>query len=230
MTEKQYDEILKAGLMLFKERQLCSVPSEKEINYQFSNRFKKKMGKLIRNHESYLWLYMQKTSRKVAVFILAILLSFTASLSIKAVRDAVFDFFYKVFSDHTYIDQQSFVNTEMTEYYVIPYLPQEFKETDFTTINISGADFFWRSNTGEEIIFSQTKSSFGGTFNSEGGEVKEITVNEITVLYCDNGNDIFCTWNEKGLFLQMVYPSYLGEEYIHKIAGKLEKTEPVPLS
>ncbi len=228
MTERQYDEILKAGLMLFKEKQLYSVPSEKEIDYQFSNGFQKKMEKLIRNHERSLWLYMHKTSRRVAVFILAILLSFTASLSIKAVREDVFDFFYKVFTDHTILDYSG--NDILTEYFLLP-LPEGYTEMkEFTSINEGGADFIWINNQQLQIKFSQTKSSGISTFDSQGAEVTEIEVNGINVLYCNNQSDIFCYWTEKGVYFRLVYSNSLGEEYIHKVAGNLEETKPVPLS
>ena len=229
MTERQYDEILKSGLILFKERQLCSVPSEKEIDYKFSSSFEKEMKKLIRNHENTLWIYMQKTSRRVAVFILAILLSFTASLSIKAVREAVFDFFYRVFSDHTYISQQSVDKKEMTEYYVIPYIPNGFHITD-ESIDFVSSDITWRNNKGDIINFMQTSTSVSGGFDTEGGIIKETEVNGITIVLCDSGDEFICLWNENGYFLSLIYPSYLGEEYIQKIAGKLKETAPIPLS
>ncbi|MBQ9912966.1 MAG: DUF4367 domain-containing protein [Clostridia bacterium] len=234
MTEKQYDDILKSGLILFKEKQLQSIPSEKEIDYEFSLKFKKEMEKLIRNYESSLWLSMQKTGRRVAVFIVALILSLTASLSIKAVREDVFDFFFRVFSDHTeYSGPVSYKDEYMKEYYIIPYLPEAFhilKDESYPDITVSNADIVYINNYGSKIKFYQRIKSASGTFDSEGGEVKEITVNKLPVLYCDNGNRIFCIWNEKDRFFKLIYPSYLGEEYIHKVAGKLEKTAPIPLS
>lgn len=234
MSEKKYDDILKAGLIIFKERQLKSIPFENEINYKFSRKFEKKMETVIRNHENSLWLLMQKTGRRVAVFIVALIITFVASMSIKAVREAVFDFFYKVFSDHTdYSGPVSYKEEFMKEYYIIPYLPEDFsvfEDENYTFIEPELTHISYVNNYGSIIEFHQSIGVPSGAFDSEGGEVKEITVNGLPVLYCDNGNSIFCIWNEKGYFLELIYPHYLGEEYIHKIAGKLEKTEPVPLS
>ncbi len=234
MTENQYDAVLKSGLILFKERQLQSVPQESEIDYNFSRDFEKKMEKLIRNQESSLWLFMQKTGRKIAVFIVAIIITFTASLSIKAVREAVFDFFYKVFTDHAlFYGEITSVVTDMHEYYVIPHLPEGFSvfyDNNYTEITPHYVNITYINNYESKIEFYQNNSSPSGTFDSENGEVKEIIINEVPVLLCHTGNIFICTWNEKDRFFQLLYPSYLGEEYIHKVAGKLEETKPVPLS
>lgn len=229
MTEKQYDDILKAGLILFKEKQLQSIPSEKEIDYEFSRKFKKKTEKLIRNYENSLWLSMQKTGRRVAVFIIALILSFTASLSIKAIREAVFDFFFRVFSDHTELTYAG-GKEGMTEYYILP-LPEGYSEMkEFTVIDEASAYFIYTNKIGLRIHFDQTKSSANYLFDSQDAEVREIEVNGINVLYCNNQSDIFCYWTENGIQFSLIYSNALGEEYIHKVAGKLEETAPVPLS
>ncbi len=225
MTNEKYDKLMLEALRLYKEQQLKSIPLEDEIDYEFSESFQKKIEKLIRKQERTVWRFFQSAERKAAAIILALIIGLSATLSIDAIREPIFEFFYKMFSTHTEIEYDQNVNKTITEYYTLSKVPDGYKETMDNRFGELSTYILWMNNEYDQIKLQQFVAETSATFNSEDCVVKEVSVNNINTLLCDNGHSIICTWSEHGYYFELIYPSELEENLMYEVIGKLVVAE-----
>lgn len=221
MTNEKYDKLMLEALRLYKEQQLNTIPPENEIDYEFSEGFQKRAEKLIRKQERAVWQFFQHTGRKVAAVILALIIGLSATLSIDAVREPLFEFFYKIFSTHTEIEYDQNRYKKITEYYTLPEVPNSYKTTSDTFVDEYYSSIFWTNRDRQQINLQQASVSYNNSINSEDGKLTEMLVNGINTLFCNNGHSFICTWSEHGYYFELVYPSDFGAEYMVEVIGKL---------
>lgn len=99
----------------------------KEI--EFSDSFTCKMEKLIKRQSGTIWYMFNSVGKKVAVIIIGIIIAFTGSLSVKAVREGVVELVKEIYEKYISItfDGNTFPVIE-TEY-IISYVPDGFEQT-----------------------------------------------------------------------------------------------------
>ena len=90
---KALDEVVDARLDDYVET------LEVDKRYEFSEKYNKKINKLIKHREKPYFTLICTTGRRVACFVTALLILSFSSLSVKAVREAVCNFFMNIFSD-----------------------------------------------------------------------------------------------------------------------------------
>lgn len=126
---KALDEVVDARLDDYVET------LEVDKRYEFSEKYNKKINKLIKHREKPYFTLICTTGRRVACFVTALLILSFSSLSVKAVREAVCDFFMNIFSDHTEIIADSEIENSyphsIDEEYHISSLPNGFKQVDY---------------------------------------------------------------------------------------------------
>ena len=226
MTERRYDELLAEALKGYKAKQLNSLPENKDIDYEFSEGFKRKMERLIKNQEKSYFKIINTTAKKAAIIIVSIIIGLSATLTIDAIREPIFNFFYEIFSTHTDLypgkTEQQTSKTEDIVYYTLPEIPTSFKQAK-EILNEFGNDSEWFNDDQSEMI-SLVQSIFppSASIDSEKGEIKELIINDIGVLLCRNEHNYICTWLEHGYSFELIYPLEFGEEYAYKVVGKLK--------
>lgn len=225
MTNEKYDKLMLEALRLYKEQQLKSIPLEDEIDYEFSESFQKKIEKLIRKQKKAFWRFFQSAGRKAAAIILALIIGLSATLSIDAIREPIFEFFYRVFLTHTDIEYSQNSNKTITEYYTLSKVPDDYIRTADTFFNELSTYISWANNTGKQIKLRQSSKNTSTNFDSEDGRVRETSINGINTLYCNNGSLIICTWTEYGYCFTLIYPSELEENFMYEVIGKLVVAE-----
>ena len=126
---KALDEVVDARLDDYVET------LEVDKRYEFSEKYNKKINKLIKHREKPYFTLICTTGRRVACCVAALLILSFSSLSVKAVREAVCDFFMNIFSDHTEIIADSEIENSyphsIDEEYHISSLPNGFKQVDY---------------------------------------------------------------------------------------------------
>ena len=162
------------------------------------------MSKLIKRQRKPYFKLISTAGRRAACIVAAVLIFSASALSVEAVRNAVFDFISKIFSDHNVVTVESgtdsgYPETIEKEYY-ISELPNGFKETDRMKSNVA-IDIFY-SNNEKYVAFSQhTKSDFEQYIDNENTKFTEVEesgsiymtlINESDITYIwDNGEYIF---------------------------------------
>lgn len=81
-----------------------------DVNAEFSEKFERKMDKLIRRRNKPYFNLICTGGRRAACIVAAIIILSASSLSVEAVREVVHDFFMSIFGDHTAVSVS--INTE----------------------------------------------------------------------------------------------------------------------
>ena len=81
-----------------------------DVNAEFSEKFERKMDKLIRRRNKPYFNLICTGGRRAACIAAVIIILSASSLSVEAVREVVHDFFMSIFGDHTAVSVS--INTE----------------------------------------------------------------------------------------------------------------------
>ncbi len=111
--------------------EFAHIPSDEDsIDFTFSERFNKKMDKLIKAQRKSYYFLINTVAKRVAVIFVAILTLFTASMSVKAIREPVIEFFIEIFGTHNKYTAQGDTRSKIEKIYSITDLPSGFKQID----------------------------------------------------------------------------------------------------
>lgn len=125
-----------------------------DVNAEFSEKFERKMDKLIRRRNKPYFNLICTGGRRAACIVAAIIILSASSLSVEAVREVVHDFFMSIFGDHTAVSVS--INTEkdypvtIEEEYAISNLPDGFELSDY---NRDSGTIFAAYFYGDKYIF-----------------------------------------------------------------------------
>ena len=170
----------------------------------FSRRHEKKMQKLFKRQRKPYFKLVCTAGRRAACIAAAIVIVSASAMSVKAVRETVFDFFTSVFSDHQVISADTGSNDgypdTIEEEYRISKLPQGFKQ-QYHNRTETMVDIPYYS-CDRRILFTQfTKDSFKITFTDDAktqelidtdGQKYQVVITEYETVYIwDNGRYVF---------------------------------------
>lgn len=103
--------------------------------HEFSDKHNKKMKKLIIRQSRPYFKLISTASRRAACVIVAMIVLSASALSVEAVRNAVYDFIIKIFSNHSVVTTESGTDdgypTSIEEKYYISKLPAGFEQTQY---------------------------------------------------------------------------------------------------
>lgn len=103
--------------------------------HEFSDKHNKKMKKLIKRQSRPYFNLISTAGRRVACVIVAMVVLSASALSVEAVRNAVYDFIIKIFSNHSVVTTESGTDdgypTSFEEKYYISKLPAGFEQTQY---------------------------------------------------------------------------------------------------
>lgn len=135
--------------------------------HEFSDKHNKKMKKLIKRQSRPYFKLISTATRRAACIIVAMIVLSASALSVEAVRNAVYDFIIKIFSNHSVVTIESGTDdgypTSIEEKYYISQLPAGFKQTQYGETDNSISVFY--SNGKKGILFDQNVK---GSCNSHG--------------------------------------------------------------
>ncbi len=157
---------------------------ENSIQYTFSEKFNKRMEKLIKAQKKVYWNLVSTTSKRVAIIFLAIFTMFTAAFSVKAIREPIVKFISEIYETFTHYFFDGDTTDTITQEYSIKVLPDGFKQT-----NQIKSDVFvtteYQDDSGNIIQFTQmtTEHSAGYFFDNENGTITTEYVGDVEVQF-----------------------------------------------
>lgn len=159
------------------------IPNDEEsIDYEFSDKFNKRMEKLIKSQSKPYWNFISTASKRAAVIIVAVLTLFTAAFSVKAIREPIIKFIKQVYESFTHYsfdgDTVEIINKEYTITKMLDGYEQLDKLTSDNTIATT-----YKNKSGDTIIFTQmtTEYSIGYLVDNESGKQYTETVDGIEI-------------------------------------------------
>ena len=201
-------ELLQAIEDVFNERFEQEMQEFKSTPpHVFSEKHNKKMAKLIKRQRKPYFKLICTTGRRVACIIVAIVAIAASTLSVKAVREAFFNFITKIFSDHTVVTVDSgtdagYPETIEEEYYISD-LPEGFERVDYSKIDTSVVSFYF--NNDDYIVFSQyTKEYYKTNYDNEQASIeKEFYSSNQSYLIIESEVDTVCIWDNGSYILSV---------------------------
>lgn len=187
------------------ENYMSSLERNNRSEHIFGEEHNKKMSKLIKLQRRPYFKLICTTGRRAACIVFAFLVMSASALSVKAIREAFFDFITSIFSDHNVVTTESGTDrgypTTIEEEYYISELPEGFEEIDKGRTDNSIDISYFRND--EYILFTQyTKAAYEQNYDNENNNYEEyededgtkyiVIFNDYESTYIwDNGRYIF---------------------------------------
>ena len=154
---KNYDAILKRAFLEVEIKKLNEFDASSEESFDYSEDFIRRMNSLIKQRKKPYWKYINTAMKRVAVAVIAVIVLFSTSMSISAIREPVVDFFIKIYETFTgfFTDDENIKASDTIEkVYQITQLPDGYvlKNQSDNKVNVQTT---W-TNGNDILILSQT--------------------------------------------------------------------------
>jgi len=200
------------------------LENRSDINYEFSNKFERKMKRLIRK-EAHPWLgTFYVMSKRVAIFLICILgATLAVVMSVEAYRNKFFETIITFLGDAYELRYESDEYPNQIEEYKEPaYIPQGYQEIERIE-NANTLSIVYENDVGNLIVWEQDLIVDDGTLviDSEYNlEVTEIINGMNVTLYIYNEGYV-AAYFEESYYAYYLSADYMGVEEIKKIVESM---------
>lgn len=173
--------------------------NEDEIDFEFSERFNKRMTKLINSQKKAYYKLINTAAKRVAIIFVLILTMFTAAFSVKAIREPIIKFVKQIYETFIHYSVEGETIDKITEEYSLTYVPEGFNQIDIVQ-NDHLITTTYENSFEDRIVFSQmtTETYLGYFLDNETGEVHSEVVNGINVEWKKWYDNITVLWTNEG--------------------------------
>jgi hypothetical protein len=219
------DDMLKEAVIKAGIYEIEALPTDDEIEHEFSNDFERKMERLIRRSKTRNLIGgMAFLRRRVVALIAAIIILFASAMSVSAVRAAVFEFITEVYEKFTHIFfNESRSSQDAADGFAIyepAYIPEGFK---LVNKNTDGLVLLEYEKENDFISYSQQcLGNVSININTEGVKLEELEFKGLPAKYYSNqGVQNLLWYDEKYMYM---VSSTLDRDIVFKIAESVEIT------
>lgn len=162
--------------------EFAHIPTdENSIDFIFSERFNKRMAKLIRSQKKVYYNFVNTAYKRVAIICVVLLTMLTTACSVKAIREPIVNFFTEVYESFTrYFFEGDTVNT-ITKEYDLNVLLDGFVQTEKIESEISITKVY-ENNSGDIFEFIQTiTDDTEATFDTQNAKKHSIIVSGMMI-------------------------------------------------
>ncbi len=217
------DEMLREAVVRADIRELEAMPADHEIEHEFSKRFERRMGKLIRRGKTGSPVgAIAFLRRHMVAFVAAIIILFASAMSVSAVRAAVFEFITEVYEKFTHIFfNESRSSSDSAGEFIVrrpSFIPEGFELVDEKT---AGPVLLVYEKGSDYISYSQQRvEDVSMDINTEGAELEELEFKGLPAKYYSNQGVQNLLWYDDE-YLYMV-SSTLDRDAVFRIAESVE--------
>jgi len=219
------EDMLKEAVIQADIYEIETLPTDDEIEYEFSNEFKRKIKKLIRQNKTRSQVEAMAFLRmRVVVFVAAIIILLVSAMSVSAMRAAVFEFITEVNEKFTHIFfNESRSSQDAADGFAIyepAYIPEGFK---LVNKNTDGLVLLEYEKENDFISYSQQcLENVSSNINTEGVRLEELEFKGLPAKYYSNqGVQNLLWYDDKYIY---VVSSTLDRDIVFKIAESVEIT------
>lgn len=203
--------------------EFAHIPTdESSIDFTFSERFNKRMVKLIRSQKKVYYNFVNTAYRRVAIICVVLLTMLTTACSVKAIREPIVNFFTEVYESFTRYFFEGDTADIITKEYSLKVLPDGFEQTDV----IMGDTIITKTyvnESGDKIKFTQqTTDNANHTFDNENGKITSITLNNMNIDVYETDGITHALWTEYGYYFKLSYYGDVEVETIKEIIQTVE--------
>lgn len=188
--------------------EFAHIPCDEDsIDYTFSERFNKKMDKLIKAQRKSYYFLINTAAKRVAVIFVAFLTLFTASMSVKAIREPVINFVVEVYESFTRYFFEGETIQEIKKKYQITDLPDGYAQTNIYESAASITIIYENVDSGK-IKFTQGISGNADFYvDNENCSQQTIKVKNIKVNIYEWENSKQVIWTKDSYVFDMILDS-----------------------
>lgn len=200
--------------------------NENIISYTFSDRFVKKMEKLIRLQKKAYYNIINTNLKRIAIVCLVAVLLLVSTGKASAICEPIVKFFVEIYKNSINFSFQGDTTNKITKEYEISFLPEGFQQTDHTSDDIQSARTY-ENDRGNMLIFSQriTENTEHDVDNEHGDMDKIIISSEESdkEVYILNTSEVsHAVWIEQGYMLSLTYYGNISVEELITIIESVE--------
>ena len=165
----------------------AEIPSEDEIQWEFSEKFVRSMDRLVKKNNRIMLSTRRTVTKGLLAAIIAVMVLFTGLMSVAATRKPIIEFVKKIFpqfNEITLSENSAPTIDKIETEYTLTNLPKGYEISEY---KISDNEVFavWVNESGEKIVFSQEILDSNISIDNE-HEYREIEINGLnTVEYLD---------------------------------------------
>ena len=152
--------------------EFAHIPTdENSIDFTFSERFNKRMAKLIRSQKKVYYNFINTAYKRVAIVCVVLLTMLTTACGVKAIREPIINFIKQVYESFTHYSFDGETTDKITKEYTIK-VPGDFEQTNKIK-NDALISTEYMNSSGDIIEFNQmtTEFSIGYFVDNENGTI-----------------------------------------------------------
>lgn len=221
MTREEFFSVLREAA----SEEFAHIPDEDEIEYEFSERFNKKMDKLFNRIERNCNYPTVRLSKRIITVLAAILIVFAGLMSVSAIREPIVNFVLEFFEEHIDFGFSGDVSQKIEYEYGFSEIPEGF---ELTVKNNEGGTVYTEytnTHTGDIIILTQSITDGNSlTVDSEHGNTSVEQIGETSVfLYDGIEQDYFqASWTSETYSLILIYYGDIEKEVFLELVKSIK--------
>ncbi len=200
-NSKKNLEILRRAFDVIAREEAKALPTPEECTHiTFSEEFEQKMQKLISKEKKPYYYLINTVGKRVACVIIAVLLALTSiTFGVKAIREAVIDFFVETFEKFSIVgfEDEDIPNTidHIETYYTPTYIPEGYAlKIDEKMKMYHALEYVMNDSS---LYFKQKMVNNSDTYiDTESLQLEETTVLKNKAFYVNKGNNALLYWND----------------------------------
>lgn len=202
--------------------EFAQIPTDEDsIDFTFSEKFIKRMDKLIRAQKKSYYKFINTAGKRVAVIFAAIITLFTASLSVKAIREPVVRFIKQVYETFIHYTFEGDIQPKIKKEFFIKTLPDGFIQHDKIESDLAITTIYVNDNN--TIKFTQQSTNNANHFfDNESGTLTKVTISGINVDIYESENIKHAVWTDEGYFFKL---TCIGEINIDSVTMMIESIQ-----
>lgn len=226
MTKVEID-ILKKALFIIGREEVEAYKALPDENIVFSQEFEENVQKINKKRKSLFYRATKTVPRKIAIVLVAALVTFTMMMSVSAIRIPVLRFITNIYDTYISIyfveDEEAPIIPTSIEYMYLPTsIPEGYIQIDSQNYG-NNATSTWMKNS-ELIILIQDilQEEFKAFINNENVGYQVLSVNNNNIYYYLKDGYYFIIWTDNSYLFSLTCPDNIPLSEIEKIIDSME--------
>lgn len=225
MTKVEIDTLKKALFILGREEVQAykALPDEDVV---FSKEFEDKVRAINKRRRSLFYRATKTVPRRIAVVLIAAVITFTMMMSVSAIRTPILNFVIKTYDSFISIfaekDEEIKLPTSIEHMYLPAYFPEGYIEISSENSGFKSTTI-WMNDSSmmillQDIISEDTKI----TIDNQELDYKTISVNKHNIHYYVKDGYYFVIWSDGHYIFTLTCPEDINISEIEKIIASME--------
>ena len=225
MTKVEID-ILKKALFIIGREEVEAYKALPDEDVVFSKEFEDKVHAINKRRKSLFHKATKTVPRRIAVVLIAAVITFTMMMSVSAIRTPILNFVIKTYDSFISIfvekDEQIKLPTSVEHMYMPKYLPEGFIEISSENYGFN-AEAIWMNNASiimlsQDIISEDSKI----VIDNQDADYQTIMIDKNEIYYYSKNGFYTMYWSDGYYIFTLTCPEDINISEIEKIIASLE--------